>query len=164
MNVIIRRMRAEDLQAVVAIDQASFSLPWPARSFQFELNENPNSRLWVAEVTDAEGQPAVAGLLVLWKILDEGHIATVAVSAAYRRLGVGRKLLAAALLSAAQEGVTRSFLEVRASNTAAQTLYQRFGYIVEGVRRRYYKDNQEDALQMSLYTLNPAALQCLLEE
>jgi len=164
VNVIIRRMRAEDLQAVVAIDQASFSLPWPARSFQFELNENPNSRLWVAEVTDAEGQPAVAGLLVLWKILDEGHIATVAVSAAYRRLGVGRKLLAAALLSAAQEGVTRSFLEVRASNTAAQTLYQRFGYIVEGVRRRYYKDNQEDALQMSLYTLNPAALQCLLEE
>ncbi len=164
MNVTIRRMRAEDLQAVVAIDQASFSLPWPARSFQFELNENPNSRLWVAEVTDAAGQPAVAGLLVLWKILDEGHIATVAVSAAYRRLGVGRKLLAAALLSAAQEGVTRSFLEVRASNTAAQTLYQRFGYIVEGVRRRYYKDNQEDALQMSLYTLNPAALQCLLEE
>lgn len=164
MNVTLRRMRAEDLQAVVAIDQASFSLPWPARSFQFELNENPNSRLWVAEVTDAAGQPAIAGLLVLWKILDEGHIATVAVSAAYRRLGVGRKLLATALLSAAQEGVTRSFLEVRASNTAAQTLYQRFGYIVEGVRRRYYKDNQEDALQMSLYRLDPAALQRLLEE
>jgi ribosomal-protein-alanine N-acetyltransferase len=50
MSVDIRKMTLDDLEQVVALDQMSFSLPWPARSFQFELTDNPASRSWVAEL------------------------------------------------------------------------------------------------------------------
>ena len=50
MNLFIRKMTLEDMPAVIELDQISFSLPWPERSFRFELTDNPASRCWVAEV------------------------------------------------------------------------------------------------------------------
>ncbi|GAB4463087.1 MAG: ribosomal protein S18-alanine N-acetyltransferase [Anaerolineales bacterium] len=145
MSVNIRRMTLDDLPAVVALDQMSFSLPWPERSFRFELTDNHASRCWVAE---ADGE--IVGMLVAWLLVDEAHIATLATHPAYRRRGIARELLSRALREMAEEGAVTSFLEVRESNTAAQALYRQFGYEAVGRRKRYYKDTDEDAILMTL--------------
>jgi len=149
VNIHIRDMQVEDLDAVHHIDELSFSLPWTLNSFRFELLDNPTSHLWVADVEDENGL-ALAGMLVLWMIVDEGHIATFAVHPKYRRLGIGRALIEHAIASARAGGLTRIFLEVRRSNIAAQELYQAYGFVVDGVRPRYYRDTMEDALMMTL--------------
>ena len=149
MNLYIRRMTLDDVPAVVELDQISFSLPWPERSFRFELNDNPASRCWVAETDER-----VVGMLVAWLFVDEVHIATIATHPDYRRQGIARKLLSYVLQSAMWEGAQSSFLEVRASNIPAQEMYRKFGYEEVGRRKRYYKDNDEDAILMNLDYMN----------
>lgn len=149
MSLLIRRMRPEDIPAVHAIDERSFSLPWPERSFKFEATENPAARAWVAE---ADGR--VVAMLVLWLIVDEAHIATIATHPDFRRQGIGKQLLLQALRAARTEGAKLAFLEVREGNTAAQSMYFKYGFEVTGRRPRYYKDNNEDALLMTLDHLN----------
>jgi [ribosomal protein S18]-alanine N-acetyltransferase len=149
VNVAIRRMSMEDVATVHTIDTLSFSLPWPENSFRFELTGNPVSRSWVAE---SEGR--LAAMLVLWLIVDEAHIATIATHPDFRRLGIGEQLLIAALRSAREEGARRAFLEVRSGNMAAQAMYKKYGFVVAGIRPRYYKDNNEDAILMNLEDLN----------
>lgn len=153
MTVTIRRMTLDDLPAVVALDQMSFSLPWPERSFRFELTDNTASRCWVAE---ADGE--IVGMLVAWLLVDEAHIATLAVHPAHRRRGIARNLLSHALRCMAKEGAVSSLLEVRESNIAAQELYRQFGYEAVGRRKRYYKDTDEDAILMTLNGLEGFAL------
>jgi ribosomal-protein-alanine N-acetyltransferase len=153
MNVLIRRMTIDDLPTVVALDQMSFSLPWPERSFRFEVAGNAASRCWVTEV---DGR--VVAMLVGWLLVDEIHIATIATHPDYRRQGIGRRLLSHALTRAMEEGARSSFLEVRESNLAAQEMYRQFGYQATGRRRRYYKDNDEDAILMTLESLSHARL------
>jgi ribosomal-protein-alanine N-acetyltransferase len=148
-DLTIRRMALEDVEQVVAIDEASFSMPWPARSFHFELTDNPASRSWVAEL---DGK--VIGILVAWLIVDEIHIATIATHNDFRRQGIGEKLLVHTLKSAKEEGAVTSFLEVRESNRFARQMYNKFGYVEVGRRRHYYKDNNEDAILMSLDSIN----------
>lgn len=169
MNALkIRRAAQDDLPAIILLDWMSFSLPWPVRAFARELTE-PHSRVWVAETiaetpltyaspvengiapfTAPVGQPAVVGMLVLWVVLDEAHIATLAVHPAMRQRGIARQLLVHALRQAAREGCESALLEVRASNLPAQKLYESFGFEVVGRRPRYYQDNNEDALLMTL--------------
>jgi ribosomal-protein-alanine N-acetyltransferase len=87
--------------------------------------------------------------------VDEAHIATLAVHPEYRRQGIGERLLAVALEAAQRKGMQTATLEVRAPNISAQALYQCFGFTVVGCRPRYYQDNQDDALLMSLSSLRP---------
>jgi [ribosomal protein S18]-alanine N-acetyltransferase len=161
-TVIIRPMKAEDVQQVQAIDQASFSMPWPASSYNYELNENPHSMLWVAEVEAQEGQYQVVGVIVVWLILDEAHIASIAVHPQFRGRSIGKRLLNEALRAAIQKGAVQATLEVRAGNQIAQQLYKRFGFEVAGFRPRYYSDNNEDALIMTVNGLDGAYLHWLL--
>ena len=149
MNLLIRRMKLEDVPAVHEIDTLSFSLPWPERSFRYEITENPASRAWVAEVDGC-----ISAMLVLWFVIDEAHIATIATHPQLRHQGIGEKLLIAALIAVREEGAQRAFLEVRAGNIAAQTLYKKYGFVEDGRRPRYYKDNYEDAILMSLNGLD----------
>ncbi len=154
-ELAIRPMELKDVARVHEIDVQSFSLPWPERSYLFELNENPASRLWVAELNEIDHRPLVVGMIVLWKIVDEGHIGTLAVAPDYRRKRIAERLLAKALLVAHAEGVRNAYLEVRRGNLAAQELYRRFGFEVVGARPRYYRDNGEDALMMTLAKIDP---------
>jgi [ribosomal protein S18]-alanine N-acetyltransferase len=149
MSVVIRKMALDDLEQVIAIDQMSFGLPWPPRSFQFELTDNPASRSWVAEM---EGR--VVAMLVAWLIVDEIHIATIATHPDFRKQGIGEKLLSFILKSAKDEGAITSFLEVREGNAAALRMYHKFGYVESGRRTGYYKDNGEDAILMTLESLD----------
>lgn len=148
MNLLIRKMAVEDLPAVVELDRMSFSLPWPERSFRFELTDNPASRCWVAEV---DGR--LIGMIVVWLLVDEAHVATLATHPDFRRQGIATKLLSYALRNLFREGARSSFLEVRVSNTVAQEMYRKFGYTESGRRRRYYRDNDEDAILMNLSSL-----------
>ena len=141
-------MSLDDLEPVTAIDRVSFSLPWPERSFRFEITDNPAARCWVAE-----SALRVVGMLVLWLLTDEAHIATIAVHPEFRRQGIGRALLTHALLAAAEQGARTAVLEVRASNLIAQEMYRKFGFLETARRPRYYKDNGESAVVMSLLSL-----------
>jgi len=143
--MIVRRMTLDDVSAVIELDKLSFTLPWPERSFRFELTDNPASRCWVVEL---DGK--IVGMIVAWLLVDEAHIATIATHPNHRRQGIARKLLMYALRYMSKEGAVNSFLEVRESNVAAQTMYRQFGYEPVGRRKRYYKDTDEDAILMNL--------------
>jgi len=146
--VTLRPMTLEDVPTVAELDRISFSLPWPERSFRFELTENESSICWVAE---ADGR--IIGMLVMWVILDEAHIATVAIHPDYRRQGIGEHFLREMLKAARDEGAVRATLEVRVGNVAAQEMYRKFGFETVGTRPRYYKDNNEDAILLTLPSL-----------
>jgi ribosomal-protein-alanine N-acetyltransferase len=147
---VIRRMEKDDLQPVMEIDRLSFNLPWSESAYQYELFENPNSRLWVAEVPQPDGKSCVVGMIVVWLILDETHIATLAVHPDYRQKGVAQQLLTTALIQIIHEGSSLATLEVRANNIIGQRLYRQFGFVIVGNRPRYYRDNNEDAIIMTV--------------
>ena len=143
MNLNIRAMVIGDLGAVAELDAISFSYPWPKNAFAIEL-ANQSARCWVAEV-----DRQVVAALVFWRVLDEAHLATIAVHPAYRRRGIARQLLQTAMNAVYAEGTRIYQLEVRAGNEAAQKLYESFGFEIVGRRPRYYKDNGEDAVLMT---------------
>ena len=150
--VHIRRMTLADLTTVIEIDSQSFSMPWSERTYQNELTENPAAYLYVAE---DQGHGNVVGYIGFWFIVDEAHISTLAVELQYRRQGIGRMLLEAALFEAARLGAEIVSLEVRASNNVALQLYREFGFRLRERRTGYYQDNGEDALYMILGNLEP---------
>jgi ribosomal-protein-alanine N-acetyltransferase len=158
----IRLMTEEDIEQVLEIDRHSFSLAWPSSAYRYELKQNPSSKLWVAEQRTSQGAfpspvekvPVILGVVVLWMILDEGHIATIAVHPDYRHRGIGSQLLITAIQEAHLQKAEQVTLEVRANNLIAQKLYQRFGFELVGRRPRYYRDNDEDALIMTVKNIN----------
>jgi len=158
LAVSIRRMTLEDIPQVAAVDRLSFSLPWSEKSFRFEVLENDASLLWVAEAAAPDGLREVVGMIVVWLVVDEAHVATIAVHPQYRGLGLGRRLLTAALVDAIQQGAILATLEVRRGNTVAQELYRKFGFQVVGERSHYYNDNSEDALIMTVNGLGQETL------
>ena len=153
-QIRLRNMRADDIPQVAALDHLSFADPWPQGSFEYELKASNYSLCLVAEDPDAaEGQSIVA-VLVIWLIVDEAHIATIAVHPDYRHRGIGRRLLAEGLLQAAERGAVKSLLEVRSGNTEALHLYYGLGYKAVGLRPNYYQTEQEDALLLDLEPLD----------
>ncbi len=148
-EVLIRRMTPADLQAVLAIDRQSFPIPWSENTYRHELNNVRSTRLLVAEVKHRL-RKRVVGYVGFWYVVDEAHISTLAVAPEFRGRGIGRRLLRAALDMAVQMGCRRATLEVRPSNEIAIGLYRSCGFQVVGRRPRYYRDNNEDALIMTL--------------
>jgi ribosomal-protein-alanine N-acetyltransferase len=140
----IRPMTKSDVPTVAQIDALSFSQPWPPAAFDIELL-NDNARCWVVEIEDQ-----VIAAQVIWRVLDEAHIATIAVHPDFRQRGVGKALLQTGMQAAYTEGARIFYLEVRAGNLAAQKMYANFGYEVVGRRAKYYKNNGEDALLLTL--------------
>jgi ribosomal-protein-alanine N-acetyltransferase len=144
----IRRMELKDIPEVVEIDRSSFTLPWTERSFKFEVTENKAARCWVVTV---DGQ--VASMLVLWIIVDEAHIATIATHPKFRRRGLAKQILIHSLVSAREEGAQKALLEVRTRHVVAQKIYCDIGFVEVGRRPMYYRDNGEDAVLMTLEDL-----------
>ncbi len=142
----IREMTLEDIPEVLEIDRVSFSNPWPERSYRYELTDNPAAQLFVANLDDG----TLVGFLGYWLFGDEVHISTFAVHPEFRMQGIGEGLLKNALASAVDKEVHVATLEVRESNDTAISLYEKFGFKVVGSRDGYYRDNNEDAILMSL--------------
>ncbi len=139
-------MRPEDLDEVLAIERASFTMPWSRGAFLYEMQQNRVARCWVGR--DDDGR--VAGYLCLWEVADEVHITNVAVRPEARRQGIARALLSSVLDNARARAFKVVVLEVRPSNHHALTLYESFGFRVVGRRHGYYYDTGEDALVMEI--------------
>lgn len=142
-------MKKEDMDQVLAIEQASFSMPWSRNLFLSEFRSPLVSTLLVALADDPSSR-RVIGFIVYWLVAEEVHILNLAAAPERRRQGVAKKLVLAALRSANQKGAKRAFLEVRASNTSAQRLYSSLGFSGTSVRRGYYDTPIEDAVLMAL--------------
>lgn len=130
---------------ILAIENDSFPTPWSPGLFQVEIS-NPISRILVGKSGDRAG---VAGYVVFWRVADEIHIHNIAVRRDLRGVGIATRLLARAIALSRPDGARWVTLEVRRSNMAAQKLYERAGFSVQGVRRGYYTDTGEDALIMT---------------
>jgi len=143
-------MKKEDIDQVLAIEQASFSKPWSKNLFLSEFRSPLLSTLMVA-LADGHGTTrTIVGYMVFWLVEDEMHILNLAVAPAFRRQGAARRLVVAALKRALQKGAKRAFLEVRTSNAAAQNLYSSLGFAGTAARRDYYESPAEDAVIMLL--------------
>ena len=140
-------MRTEaDVDDVITVENACFRHPWSKESMMKEL-DNPAARFLMMK---EDGRIiAYAGV---WFILDEGHIANIAVMPEYRGKGNGRRIVEALIRLAADSGMSFLTLECRRSNTVAQNLYHSLGFKDVGFRKRYY-ENVEDALIMYLQPL-----------
>ncbi len=161
--VRFRPMVLADVPRVHQIDKLSFSLPWSERSYRFEVTENRNSLTMIAERMENGAPPELVGMIVIWVIVDEAHVATIATHPDYRGMGIGRRLLAHGLLAAYERGARLAYLEVRRSNQVAQNLYYQFDFKVVGERPRYYQDNNEDALLMTLEPMESEILKKFVE-
>jgi ribosomal-protein-alanine N-acetyltransferase len=141
----IDAMRESDARAVAALEG-------PTRMDERQLSEElarPWSRLWVARAGRVDDVGEVVGFLVAWHVADELHVLNVATRADWRRRGVGRALMDAAVGYAKGQRAKHVLLEVRRSNRPALALYRAVGFFAMGVRARYYPDD-EDAVEMVL--------------
>ena len=141
-DIIVRKMRPEDLFQVCEIEKDNFSLPWSEKSF-LESMERDDTLFLVA--LDRE---EVAGYLGCYCVAGEGEITNVAVKLSHRRQGVGGKLLETLYEEAKALQTQAFFLEVRESNEAAIALYSRQGFVKEGVRKNFYEKPVENAVIM----------------
>lgn len=144
-SVTIVRMKVDHLPGVLEIERMVFSDPWSAASFEHEVADHHVSCTRVA--LDWPGG-AVVGYFVAWFIEDEVHLGNLAVAAGHQGSGIGQRLLDELFELAGGRGTRFVTLEVRESNIRAQRLYLRNGFKPVAVRRRYYPDNQEDAIVM----------------
>ena len=112
----------------------------------------------------ASGSERIIGFAGIWVMADEAHVTTIATRADDRRQGIGELLLQSIVHLAATLHATTVTLEVRVSNSGAQSLYARYGFRQVGLRRGYYTDNREDAVLMSTEHIGAAPFRTLFGE
>ena len=133
-------MKAEDLEVISALEAENFSHPWRYEDFRDALSK-PHYLYHVAEL---KGEPvALAGLIISF---DEAETVNVSVSRTHRREGIAEALLKDLFEAGRERGVKDFILEVRSSNAAAIALYEKLGFVREGVSRDFYRDPKEDAV------------------
>ncbi|WP_302381720.1 ribosomal protein S18-alanine N-acetyltransferase [Anaerotignum lactatifermentans] len=140
-------MTVEHIDGVLAVEEATFSIPWTRKDFEREMTEN-NLAIYYVAVADGK----IVGYAGMWHVITEGHITNVAVLEDYRKQGVGDALMAQLEQVAMEKEMIGITLEVRISNAPAQYLYHKHGYRAEGLRKNYYPDTHEDAVIMWKYT------------
>lgn len=143
MDIILRDMTEDDIEQVLEIESQSFSTPWTRNAFLIELRENMLAQYIVAQVDEK-----VVGYAGIWKILNEGHITNIAVLKDYRGKGIGNVLIEGLIWYCSKNNLDSMTLEVRESNTIAQNLYKKYGFVNSGIRPKYYGDNGENAIIM----------------
>ncbi len=162
----IRPMTSGDIPTVAALERRIFLDPWPFSAYVQELHFNASARYFVVELAN----PALAPQQWPWKTARsasllgyvgmrwEGtrvHISTLAVREAWRGRGLGELLLLAVLEEAVQHNARSAQLEVRVSNKVAQSLYKKYGFVVQSRLGNYYRDG-EDAYLMCVEPLGHA--------
>lgn len=140
----IEKMTLNSLDEVMQIEKLAYGQHhWSRKSFVAEI-DNQISTYNCAYTQDNK----MAGYMGLWKIIDEAHVTNLAVHPDFRRKGVAKALLLNALDECYREKIKYLTLEVRVSNDGAIKLYESFGFKSLGVRKKYYQNNNEDALIM----------------
>jgi ribosomal-protein-alanine N-acetyltransferase len=141
---MIRAMTPDDVDAVLAIEQAVQAYPWSRGNFTDALGSG-----YLCSVDEQDGQ--ITAYAILMPLVDEAELLNIGVASAHRRKGIGRAMLAGMLEAARKKNLRCVFLEVRSSNAAALALYRSAGFMQIGVRRGYYRnaDGAEDAVTMA---------------
>lgn len=160
----LRHMEPRDLPAVLAIEEAVFGDDaWPRSFFERDLANEYSTYLVLELISANQGamHAELAGYAGYWLLEDEANLMNIAIAPAWQGRGLGEHLLLATLERMQAGGVSVCTLEVRVSNTRAQALYSKLGFQVAGRRRRYYRDNGEDALLMTTPPLDSPTIQQL---
>ncbi len=147
-------MHLDDIPQVMAIERRVFSLAWTSGIYRRELTANPWSHYRVLRATVASLPPLLA-YGGIWQMGDAAHVPTIATHPDVTGRQLGSYLLLKLVLLSIEMGCFEITLEVRASNQRAQALYLRHGFENVGTRRRYYSDNNEDAIIMTRSHLDP---------
>ncbi len=134
----------EHVPGVLKVERQCFPAPWTEAMFRQEVEEKWLSRSFVA----LQGGDVI-GYVIAWFLRGEVHILNLAVSKAHQRKGIARRMLAHVVELADSERCQMITLEVRVSNEPAKLLYLSMGFAPVGIRRRYYHDNNEDAIVMT---------------
>jgi ribosomal-protein-alanine N-acetyltransferase len=139
----VRRFRAEDVDAVMAIgEEAPEAATWSREGYRKFAEENG----WLVLVLETNGE--IGGFLVGRRVGDQAEVLNLAVGRKHRRKGEGTALLGAALRDFGSGGGKSVYLEVRESNTGAISFYEKHGFAKTGLRRGYYRDPDEGAVTM----------------
>ena len=140
----VEPMRRRHLAEVMPIESVSYPRPWPIGVFQSEMDMmRRGERHYVVAREDG----AIVGYGGVMFVLDDAHVTNIAVAAKRQRAGIATRVLAELAWNAIERGCQALTLEVRATNTGAQALYQQFGFVPAGVRQKYY-ENSDDAIVM----------------
>jgi len=142
-TLTFRFMEERDLDAIVELENRCFTVPWSRDAFYNELNQNKFACYIVLEQEDQ-----IIGYCGAWLVIDEAHITNIAILPEFRGQKLGEALLNKMIERSREKGIERMTLEVRESNTVAQSLYKKLGFQNGAVRKNYYSDNQEDAIVM----------------
>ena len=144
VDIIIEKMTKDDIESVTQIEQEVYGKHhWSKTSFYDEMSNN------LAKSYSAKNQTGeLVGYAGTWHIIDEGHITTIAVKKEYQRNHIGEALMNKIIEDCYKNNVKYLTLEVRASNSPAIKLYEKYGFQSLGTRKGYYQDNNEDALIM----------------
>jgi ribosomal-protein-alanine acetyltransferase len=139
----IVQFQTEHIDGICEIETLSFSVPWSRRIFE-EIPDVP----WLKFFTAIENGEVI-GYCGLNHIFDEGQIVNIAVHPDHRRRGIGDMLMDRMIAYAENNDIILLTLEVRQANTAARTLYEKYGFYEVGLRPRYYTHPTEDAVLMN---------------
>ncbi len=185
-HVVLRQMALADIDQVVAIDKVAFSTPWPPRTYRYEI-ANDRSAMFVLQhdsqdiqappgengvfgrlkqlvvpTTEADSLTSIVAYSGFWHVADEAHVSTIAVHPDWRGKKLGELLLWNMIRQAVRNQADHVTLEVRVSNTLAQNLYRKYGFVINRRRKGYYRDDGEDAYEMILTPLDGAYRERLL--
>jgi [ribosomal protein S18]-alanine N-acetyltransferase len=136
------RLGREDLDSLLDLEGRCFSTPWSRKEFEHGLAQDK------FHVFGFKQDRLLLGYISFYKVRDEMEILNIAVRPESREMGLGSRMLSTVLRICARLGTRRAYLEVRPSNTAAQRLYEKHGFLPIGVRPQYYRDTGEDAIIM----------------
>lgn len=136
-------MKIEDIDDILIIENLCFLIPWTEQSFHDEISKNRHAHYKIIIFENK-----IIGYIGFWQVLDEGHITNIAIHPEYRNRGLASLLLENTLIFCKNINVESLTLEVRKSNLPARSLYKKYGFIEEGCRKKYYSDNNEDAIIM----------------
>lgn len=140
--VTFRRMEEKDVETVSRIEEATFSMPWSPASF-LEMLKSNNTFYVVAE---EEGK--ILGSCGVLQVLDEGNITNVVIEKESRGRGIGTAMLSFLMEEGKKQGISAYTLEVRVSNSPAIHVYEKLGFVSEGIRKNFYEKPREDAAIM----------------
>ncbi|TFG63192.1 MAG: ribosomal-protein-alanine N-acetyltransferase [Nitrospirales bacterium] len=150
----IQRATLGNLDGLVALEEACFSVPWSRKSFEAELEGNQFSRVLMIPHPEDELKVQAIGYICAWIIFEEIRFLNVAVHPEFRRQGLARQLIGEALRLGREAGCCRGMLEVRETNAAAKNLYESFQFLAYATRKSYYTNPTEDAILMTLESLS----------
>ena len=137
-----RALVPEDAEAVARIEAESFPTPWSREDFWREASNDFACYIVVLDEAD------IIGFGGCWISFEEAQVTNIALTAVQRGRGLGKALMTRLMCAAAARGAVRMTLEVRPSNASARRLYEELGFAPIGVRKKYYQDNDEDAILM----------------